>query len=83
MNQNNYDGGGATYSRPDTGAHESKCQKNRPDSGATPAGFAALPVPVSGAGYSFFKQSYHASGGTWNKICRSRLSIPSYPYLPM
>ena len=60
MNQNNYDGGGATYSRPDTGAHESKCQKNRPDSGAIPADSAAHPVPVSGAGifivilYKFF-----------------------------
>lgn len=48
MNQNwdyNYDGGGATYSRPDTGA--------------TPAGFAAS-RPDSGAGY-FFVPPYYAS----------------------
>lgn len=63
MNQNwdyNYDGGGATYSRPDTGAHKSKCQKNRPGIPGQPP--PALPhlAPVTGAGifivilYKFF-----------------------------
>lgn len=45
MNQNwdyNYDGGGATYSRPNTGA--------------TPAGFAAS-CPDSGAGYFFIRDT--------------------------
>ena len=66
MNQNwyyNYDGGGATYSRPDTGAHESKwrmakrnlhltcfARKIAPIPGQPPPALPHTPVPVSGAG---------------------------------
>lgn len=62
MNQNrdyNYDGGGATYSRPDTGAHESKCQKNRPGIPGQPP--PALPhlAPIPGRDIFLFCHIMH------------------------
>ena len=54
MNQNwdyNYDGGGATYSRPNTGAHESKDvlrQKIAPETGAPPPPALLHPAPIPG-----------------------------------
>lgn len=75
MNQNwdyNYDGGGATYSRPDTGAHESKCQKNRPGMPWQPPPALPHPAPIQGRDILFSSKHTESRDGL-DGLCPSHM----------